>query len=348
MSHNGAPLLSIHRGSTIGSMVTGCLFSAVLHGMTVMQLISYLRRYFLRDPLYLQLTLAAVMCAETVHAAIVIHFLYRVTVTNFGNVGSLFQVEWDSALSIAFPLTISAILQGFYSYRISVLSRRWIFTILGFAGVLARIATGIVLVVNGMKLGSQIPEFLSKWKALLTTHLAISLVMEVFVTVCLCILTRSDFAMFSRSRTVSDYLVIWFIEAGILSCICAAATLISFLASKRSFIWFIFTVASSRIKAQSLLASLNGRSASGRCSGILSPDVSRTGGNHESARRRDSPQVYPHSHDALVEVRIGIQSETDGPRHGGSVSVSSTFSVSDGPFAMHTVSGSKMGDDLKN
>lgn len=89
------------------------------------------------------------------------------------------------------------IFQALYAYRISFLSRRWVFTILAWIGSVARVITAVIIGVYGIQEGT-LDRFLDKYKYLTIVNLGISLAMEIFVTSCLCVFIKADISLFVR------------------------------------------------------------------------------------------------------------------------------------------------------
>ncbi|TFK96412.1 hypothetical protein BDV98DRAFT_515814 [Pterulicium gracile] len=184
--------------TTLGPVVIGCLLSVLLFGFTVMQLISYMQ-YSFEDPLYIKTIVSTSISqasgGETMHTAVVIHYLYRITVTNFSNPLAILQNEADFCMLILLPAVLNS--TALYAYRISFLSRRWVFTILAWIGSVARVITAVIIGVYGIQEGT-LDRFLDKYKYLTIVNLGISLAMEIFVTSCLCVFIKADISLFVR------------------------------------------------------------------------------------------------------------------------------------------------------
>ncbi|KAF8190678.1 hypothetical protein K438DRAFT_2018568 [Mycena galopus ATCC 62051] len=256
-----------------GALELGVLLSYLLFGVTTTQLYVYYTR-FPDDNWKLKLLVAFVWACEATHSACVAHTLYLYTILNYGNPKSLIQAlpfTFDTA--VLFASIITAFVQGFFAYRIYILSKRrimvpaifWGISTFRFIACLGIFGTGI-----HMKL---LVTYEAQFGWLMNTVWAIGAANDIGITVSLVYLLYTQRNEIQRKTVpLVDKLIIWTIETGMMT---SALTLIFFVAMGHncmtipfddnslidfSVVWLAIYIIGARVFSNSLLASLNGRS----------------------------------------------------------------------------------------
>ncbi|KAK6980740.1 hypothetical protein R3P38DRAFT_3117833 [Favolaschia claudopus] len=112
MSHLALPRASlIPLDNLLGAWLLGVIFSAVLFGVTCLQIFLYFTKYGTRDSVFLRTFVIFLFALDTVHLALVSHSIYHTVVTNFGDYVALQKA----------PCTM---VQLFYAARIYTISKK--------------------------------------------------------------------------------------------------------------------------------------------------------------------------------------------------------------------------------
>ncbi|KAJ7893215.1 hypothetical protein B0H13DRAFT_2527731 [Mycena leptocephala] len=231
----GAPL-----DNTMGSMLLGVIMSAILYGISLLQTLFYFTRYD-RDPVYLKALVAATVFLDTLHLSFVIHTVYYYLVLSYQSV----SLE-------ALPTGITGgLVQSFYAYRIWRMSHRNVLlTGAILLLVVATAASGTAWVVLALNAGTY--EKLLAISPLTISINALSTAADVIITSTLCF-------MLHRTRPASLRHILFTINTGLLTSLCAIASLISLIVSPTTLIYASFYFCIGRLYSNALLASLNAR-----------------------------------------------------------------------------------------
>ncbi|THU98241.1 hypothetical protein K435DRAFT_777609 [Dendrothele bispora CBS 962.96] len=243
-------------GPTLGLLELGTLFSTVLYGTVLVQAYNYYHAQFKGDSTIIKYLVGLVCVLESLHTAVLWIYLYSRTVDNFGNRAALNEVHWALAVSVPISTLIVLFVESFFAYRIFILSRSPYFSVLAVLGLLVRLGLGAAFA--GTSIGFKINTYLEEFKWLVTSALAVGAVVDVAITVALCIVLRSNTTVQPRTKQIIDKLVLWTIETGLLTSICAIIEVI-LMQTKDNLLWAFFFFMSAKFYSNSLLASLNGR-----------------------------------------------------------------------------------------
>ncbi|KAK7442217.1 hypothetical protein VKT23_016188 [Stygiomarasmius scandens] len=246
MSNLPSPL-----GPTLGLLELGALFSTVLYGTVLVQTYNYYHAQFKGDNL-----VAFVCVLETLHTAVLWTYLYSRTVENFGNLDALDQVHWALAIIVPISGLIVFFVESFFAYRIYILSRSPYFPVVCVLGLMVRFGLGIAFAVTAI--GYRISVYIVEFKWLVTTALTVGAVVDVAITTALCLVLRRNVTVQPRTKQIVDKLVLWAIETGMLTSVCAIIEVI-LMQTKDNLLWAFFFFMSAKFYSNSLLASLNGR-----------------------------------------------------------------------------------------
>ncbi|KAJ7440251.1 hypothetical protein FB451DRAFT_1300620 [Mycena latifolia] len=248
----GAPL-----DNTMGSMLLGVLVSAVLYGISLLQCLFYFTRYH-RDPLYLKALVAVTLFLDSMHLAFVVHTIYHYLITNYYQHDTLEVMVWSVSLEALPTGVTAALVQSFYAYRVWRMSHHnVILTGIILVLVFATSACGTAWVVLALKAGTY--ERLLSISPLTISINALSTAVDVIITTTLCFMLRQTRPASLETETMINRLILFTINTGLLTSLCAIASLISLIASPRTLIYASFYFCIGRLYSNSLLASLNAR-----------------------------------------------------------------------------------------
>ncbi|KAK6987658.1 hypothetical protein R3P38DRAFT_3332489 [Favolaschia claudopus] len=271
---SGAPL-----GNTMGSMLLGVIFSAILYGISLLQCLFYFTRYK-RDPIYLKVIVTLTLFLDTFHLSLVVHTLYHYLISNYYQREALRLMIWSVSLE-AVPTGLTA---GLVQIHRNYFATGFVLVL-----VLATNACGTAWVILAVRL--------LLVQALTITINALSAAADVYITAMMCLMLRQ-----SNPESVEPWALIrlqiaFTINTGL---ICAVASLISLILSPRTLIYASFYFCIGRMYSNALLASLNARTIiRGRITGVdsnplhhINVKASRNGSASAAATRRLSRDVF--------------------------------------------------------
>ncbi|KAF8209215.1 hypothetical protein K438DRAFT_1811943 [Mycena galopus ATCC 62051] len=243
--------------NTMGSMLLGVIVSAVLYGISLLQCLFYFTRYG-RDPLYLKILVASTLILDTLHLSLVIHTVYHYLISNYYENDSLLVMVW-SVSAEALPTGFTAgLVQSFYAHRIWKMSQHNLF-VTGFIllVVVVNTACGTAWVVLALRAGTYQRLLQISW--LTITINALSTAADVLITSILCFMLQRTRPASLETETMVNRLILFTINTGLLTSLCAIASLISLILAPRTLIYASFYFCIGRLYSNALLASLNAR-----------------------------------------------------------------------------------------
>ncbi|KAJ7433615.1 hypothetical protein B0H11DRAFT_2296754 [Mycena galericulata] len=260
--------------NTMGSMLLGVILSAVLYGISVLQCLFYFTRYD-RDPQLLKALVAATVFLDSLHLAFVMHTgtrvdknlaakmthfpVYHYLITNYYNNDALEVMVWSVSLEAVPTGVTAALVQSFYAYRVWRMSHHNVLlTGLILILVMATAACGTAWVV--LALEAQTYERLLRISPLTISINALSTGVDVIITTTLCTMLYQTRPMSLATETMINRLILFTINTGLLTSLCAVASLISLIVSPKTLIYASFYFCIGRLYSNALLASLNARS----------------------------------------------------------------------------------------
>ncbi|KAJ7059777.1 hypothetical protein C8F01DRAFT_1295877 [Mycena amicta] len=243
--------------NTMGSMLLGVIVSAVLYGISLLQCLFYFTRYD-RDPRYLKALVASTVLLDTVHLAFVVHTVYHYLIINYYQQDALQVMIWSVSLE-AIPTGITAALvQSFYAHRVWKMSHHNTFlTGLILVIVLATSACGTAWVVLALEAGTY--QRLLRISPLTISINALSTAADVIITATLCYMLYHTRPASLETETMVNRLILFTINTGGITSLCAVASLISLVISPNTLIYASFYFVIGRLYSNALLASLNAR-----------------------------------------------------------------------------------------
>lgn len=242
---------------TFGAFLIGVVVSATLYGVTCVQTWYYFRRYF-ADPWYNKLLVGAIFISDSINQALITHTVYTYLITDFANIGALQKLVWSLSVEVLFNGFTGFMVQSFLTVRVYRLSdKNIIATASAMSLVIAEIIIVIIYVAKAVKLTtfSQVPEL----KTLSMCVNAVAAAGDILIAAFLCIFLQQSRTGFSRSDNLINTLMLYSINTGLLTSICAAMSLISIIAWPDTFIYVAFYFVVGRLYCNSLLATLNAR-----------------------------------------------------------------------------------------
>ncbi|KAF8879437.1 hypothetical protein CPB84DRAFT_1687940 [Gymnopilus junonius] len=225
----------------------------VVHPVSIVQAWYYFSHQ--QDPWSLKGLVSAVMIFDTIHQSLITHTVYTYTITNWGNADELGVIVWSMLVSFLQGLT-AFLVQSFLTMRVWRLSNR------------RKILTGSVVRLN---FGSYLTRLITDWLHLktyaeLTELKYLSILVntlaaagDALIAATLCILLHRSRTGFRKSDTIINKLILFAVNTGFLTSLCAVASLVSIVVAGNTFLYIAFFFCIGRLYTNSLLASLNAR-----------------------------------------------------------------------------------------
>ncbi|KAI0038595.1 hypothetical protein FA95DRAFT_1613256 [Auriscalpium vulgare] len=97
--------------NNLGAAFIGVVLSAVIYGITWMQIYMYYTEYGVRDSRFMRSFVAVLMILDTLHLAFIIHGTYHAAVTNFGDYSSDLIGPWSFSSNTLIGIIMGKLVQ---------------------------------------------------------------------------------------------------------------------------------------------------------------------------------------------------------------------------------------------
>ncbi|KAE9406914.1 hypothetical protein BT96DRAFT_851256 [Gymnopus androsaceus JB14] len=243
--------------NTMGAMLLGILASAILYGVSLVQAFFYFTRYR-NDAWYLKSLVAATVFLDTLHLAFITHTIYFYLITRYYDNAQLNLMVWYVAAEAVPTGVTGALVQTFYTIRVWRLSKGNNFlAVLIMLIVLAQTGCGTAWVIVSLQL-STFQQLLGISSLTMSIN-ALSTAADVIIAASLCFLLQRSRTGFKHSDTMINRLILFGVNSGLATSLCAVASLISLIASPDTLLYAPFYFCIGRLYSNSLLATLNAR-----------------------------------------------------------------------------------------
>ncbi|KAG2051314.1 hypothetical protein BDR06DRAFT_959100 [Suillus hirtellus] len=253
--------------------------SSQSHKVTCLQTWYYFSQYF-SDPWYTKLLVGAVFVSDTTHQALITHTVYTYLVTDFGNASDLEKLVWSLSVEVLFNGFTGFMVQSFLAKRVYHLSNK---NMIITASVMSLVIAEFVTVISdvGLTTFAQVRQI----RSLSMSINAIAAGGDILIAVLLCTFLQRSRTGFRRSGTMIKKLMLFTINTGLLTSVCAMMSFISIAVWPDTYIYVAFYFCMGRLYCNSLLATLNARKGirSNSCDEHLSISL------HKARRPIDSP-----------------------------------------------------------
>ncbi|KAF8574180.1 hypothetical protein K439DRAFT_871456 [Ramaria rubella] len=242
---------------TLGAALIGGLLTAFLFGMTLLQTFSYFRT-FGNDPKGLKAFVFGVLLSDAAHMGLVIHVIYWYLITNYLNPEAVTMLPTSFAASIVVTNISDVAIRLFYCHRVWIMSRGSKLL------TLPLIVLIVVLFVSGFGYGAKSSQLhtVSKLHSiswLLYTAFSLSLVVDAYIALSLCILLSTSRSVMCKANSIIDILIVYTVNTGVITSISAAVSLFTYVAMPNNFIFIASYFPLSKFYVNALLATLNAR-----------------------------------------------------------------------------------------
>lgn len=282
---------------TMGAIMIGVVFASALWGVSSAQAFYYFTN-FREDPHYLKTLVALVWMLDTIHQALISHSIYHYVITNFSNIQKLDSITPSLIVEVEVNAIVAFVVQLFFIWRIWKLSEeKYYIPVMIIAIATAGLVVSSAYVHKAFKLDGF--HELVKLQTLSALVNVFSAVTDVLIAAVMVYLLHSARSGIQHTDTVINRLLVFVINTGLLTSICAVCSLIAVLLAPDRFIHICFFFTLGRLYTNSFLATLNTRHS------MFSP--TRT--DLSSISLRDiSVRPCPHSiHNRGMTVGAGVR-----------------------------------------
>ncbi|KAI0635133.1 hypothetical protein C8Q77DRAFT_682550 [Trametes polyzona] len=262
---------------TLGAAFLGNIAAACFYGITVVQTYIYYGRNG-GDRLYLKSLVAILWALDSLHLALVTHAVYTYAVKDFANFLAIEVPVWSILAQVIVTGVSDIIVRGIFCERVWKLSNRnWpliativVTSLLVFGGSIAFSVRGYEF-VNRLLFDEtshipstsrfSIPSFtdLAEISDILYLSLGTGVAADVLIAASMCALLAQRRTGFSRTDSMVRVLILYSINTGALTSLCALLCLVSYATMPNNFVFIAFYFVLPKLFLNSLLATLNAR-----------------------------------------------------------------------------------------
>ncbi|TDL18395.1 hypothetical protein BD410DRAFT_793282 [Rickenella mellea] len=251
------PLAGLHFDNTLGVILVGGMLAAVLFGITIMQVYIYFVRSK-NDPRLMKGVVGALWLIDALHIILIIHTLYYYMVDNYLSPLAIISPTWSFKVDLMVTHVSDFLVRCIFARRVWILSRgNWLLT----SSVMA---LAIVVIIGGF--GFAIKSFFMRSYAdfhelawLIYAVLGTDVVADIWIASWLCFLLNRSRSGFKRTDSMISTLMLYTINTGVLTCICAVGCFVSYATMPNNFIFIGFYMLLPKLYLNALLATLNAR-----------------------------------------------------------------------------------------
>ncbi|KAK7689084.1 hypothetical protein QCA50_007775 [Cerrena zonata] len=255
----------------LGGLFIGVFIAFILYGIFIVQVYIY-SLHCKEDTKWLKCLVSVVMILETLHTALMFDQMYHYAVTGFGRPDIIEKIDWTVAGIVVTENIAVALVQGFYVYRVWLLSnnsRAWVVGMVSLQNIPALLPLLIGILVFSVFTSTRSvcvtthtwAEYQTRTENKVGVNLAniTSVVADTAVAVAMVYhLSRSE-RYFKRTDSVLRWLIAYSVNTGVLTMLFALATIITYAYVKDNLIYAGLVVVSGKICANSMLGALNAR-----------------------------------------------------------------------------------------
>ncbi|PBK91890.1 hypothetical protein ARMGADRAFT_192017 [Armillaria gallica] len=262
-------------GMTMGTIFFGLMITAMLHGISVPQLVIYYRRYS-TDPRLFRYSIGLFWFLDTVQLGLAINALYFYLVSSHGNYQALLQLNWSIRSQYTISMAVVVGVQALYAVRIWKFGRHFhvVLPWCAFLSVAASLATGIYAVYADY--GPHNLLSLPSIKVPIDTVFATTAATDLIIAGIMCFYLHKGREMTHMSSTIKIVVALMrlVIMSGLVTSVCSLLVLVSDIVWPNSLLFVAFEMALPNLYINSLLAMLNSRKISTKLAVNLGHPVS--------------------------------------------------------------------------
>ncbi|KAI0829403.1 hypothetical protein BC628DRAFT_1417130 [Trametes gibbosa] len=224
--------------ATMGPVLIGVILAGVMYGVSCSQMYYYFTRYP-QDPWTVKLLVVAVWTTDSIHQALISHSIYWYLVTQYGNPVALTQLSKTIIVEVLFNAFTGLFVQSFFAARIWKLGgKRLVLVVPVLMLVAGEFAVATAYTIKALSLNTFFD--LVHIKGLSISINAFAAAGDVSIAVILCTILHKSRTGFSRSNTLINKLMVFAVNTGLLTSICACLSLITILSLPNTFVYITF------------------------------------------------------------------------------------------------------------
>ncbi|KAJ6627488.1 hypothetical protein B0H10DRAFT_389486 [Mycena sp. CBHHK59/15] len=244
--------------NTMGAALLGVIGAAGLYGVSCVQIWYYFNRYGSTDSWYIKFLVCLVFVFDSTHQALISHTVYWYVITNYSHPEALVNLVWSILLEVLFNGFIGLIVQSFLTMRVWRLSNKNLtLTAITASLVLAEFGCSVAFTIQSLQLETWTE--LGELKSLSMSVNVLGAASDVIITSILVFYLHQSRTGFKKSDTMISKLIMFSVSTGLLTSICAVASLLSILLWGQTLIYVAFYFSLGRLYFNSVLATLNAR-----------------------------------------------------------------------------------------
>jgi len=275
--------LNLHLADTYGALLIGLLISAVLFGITNLQVFVYSQSYK-DDSIWSKLAVSWLWLLDAFHLALISHAVYFYLISNYANPLKLTYVVWSFHLQLVVDMITIVTVQALYAVRLWKLTQIDTYdrnlkskVLPSIVSLLVIIATGICIGVS--KLIYTIKDFtqldLIKWATILA--LITASVVDFLIAASLCFTLARLRTGFEKTDSILKSLMLYVINTGVLTSLCSLMALSLYAAYPHNFIFLAIEFPMTKLYVNAFIAMFNARrrlhAAMDKTANSSNPDV---------------------------------------------------------------------------
>ncbi|KAJ7116033.1 hypothetical protein C8R44DRAFT_793968 [Mycena epipterygia] len=244
--------------TNLGAIELGTIFSILLFGIVTLQTFNYYRNYA-KDGRPLKTLVFVTWLFELAHSICIIHTVYSLTVTFYGQPEHIEAPPNSLGISLLFSALITELVQMFFANRIRVLSGgHLIIPIICVMMASTHLVSSCAITAISIHLGSlSVIQVRFRW--ILMIAVIASTISDVLIASSLCYwLWHFRKNGLKQTRRTTDSLIAWCIETTLITSGAGIIELILFLAVD-SLVYQFFYLLQAKLFSNTMLASLNAR-----------------------------------------------------------------------------------------
>lgn len=263
--------VSVDLGAMYGPLLLGIILSGILYGITSLQSIYFFNHYGTRDRWVLKGLISVLWFLDSFVMALQCQGGYYYFVIAFGDTSAFGRRIWSFDLESLLTGLITFLCQMFFVIRIRKLCRGlyprsqfavWIFyflSVLAAVGLITSIAMTVIVFSNPAWVAFETKMM----QALLIANIVVVTVLDVFITIILCIILHRQRGDINSTNSLINRLMRFMITRGIATTTLQTVLLITYLSMPNNSVWTAFHLVTSKIYANAVLTTLNSRTPAG-------------------------------------------------------------------------------------
>ncbi|KAH7912350.1 hypothetical protein BJ138DRAFT_798272 [Hygrophoropsis aurantiaca] len=250
----------LNPNNSIGAFLVGAFVMVYLFGIVTVQTYHYYRKYP-GDPLGLKVLVASIWFILVGHSITVAIGLYTVSVVKFGETAAeaLASFPLGFSSSVLFSGLVPPMAQGYFVYRIHVISKRTYISTFFWVVCFVRLVADLGMAVYAIKDRGSSHNLLHEFAWLIKAILLLGAVSDTLITLTMCYyLKRERFTALERTVRTLDRLMKYTIETGVFTSLTGLTVAICYW-KVDNMAWFGVYLILAEVYANALLANLNAR-----------------------------------------------------------------------------------------